>query len=234
MQRVIGKKLPGNNKELYDYWHDKVMLKRLDLIGSANHIQAQTLRHECTNYDELLSANEFSSLHGSYRDTVAAIIKYECTMRVLQRRCGLLDDHSKELTDRLVRTAVSENKLQDLIRKLQEKLFGKDKRIAHQETKIKTLEAQVEYLVAKDGISGIQEELDNTLKKLEQEQKHRTRLAKNNQVLGGRLSWANRWRSQRDEARAELEKQLLVNRDLEKEIQQLKVKIEKNPITMNE
>ena len=210
------------------------MLKRLDLIGSANHIQAQTLRHECTNYDELLSANEFSSLHGSYRDTVAAIIKYECTMRVLQRRCGLLDDHSKELTDRLVRTAVSENKLQDLIRKLQEKLFGKDKRIAHQETKIKTLEAQVEYLVAKDGISGIQEELDNTLKKLEQEQKHRTRLAKNNQVLGGRLSWANRWRSQRDEARAELEKQLLVNRNLEKEIQQLKVKIEKNPITMNE
>ena len=83
-------------KSPFDYWHDRVQLTNLKRLGAREHVTTQELRHECTNYDELRRLKAVQELDELERCRVIAIIKYECTAKVLQRRTGLLRDYARQ------------------------------------------------------------------------------------------------------------------------------------------
>jgi len=45
-----------NNQPLHKYWKGKVIVKREAIVKSKNHIKAYKLRHEYTNYDQLINS----------------------------------------------------------------------------------------------------------------------------------------------------------------------------------
>ncbi|MDZ8104894.1 MAG: hypothetical protein RM338_04620 [Nostoc sp. DedQUE12a] len=118
-----------DSKALFDYWHDRVRLKNHELIADTQHVPTQKLRHECTNYDELRSIPEVQQLDELERSRVIAVIKYECTAKVLQNRAGRLRDRAHELEVVSHEQDQQKSKLLGLINALREKLFGKDKEI---------------------------------------------------------------------------------------------------------
>ena len=67
----------ANQKDLFDYWHDRVQIRNLDLIASKQHVPTQVLRHECTNYDYLRRLPAVLALDDLERCRIIAIIKYE-------------------------------------------------------------------------------------------------------------------------------------------------------------
>ena len=78
----------ADQKALFDYWHDRVLLTNLKRLGAREHVTTQELRHESTNDDELRQLKAVQELDELERCRVIAIIKYECTAKVLQRRTG--------------------------------------------------------------------------------------------------------------------------------------------------
>jgi hypothetical protein len=78
----------ADQKALFDDWHDRVRLTNLKRLGAREHVTTQELRHECTNDDELRQLKAVQELDELERCRVIAIIKYECTAKVLQRRTG--------------------------------------------------------------------------------------------------------------------------------------------------
>ncbi len=137
-----------DSKALFDYWHDQVRLKNEDLIAAPGHIQTFELRHKCTNYDGLWQSNAVQALEEPERSKVIAIIKYECTAKVLQRRSGLLRDRAHHYKTAYQELDVKGSRLLKLIKALQEKLFGKDKEIEGLQTRITALVAENEALRA--------------------------------------------------------------------------------------
>ncbi|BCL37115.1 hypothetical protein [Nostoc sp. MS1] len=200
-----------DSKALFDYWHDRVRLKNQELIAEPQHVPTQKLRHECTNYDELRSIPEVQQLDELERSRVIAVIKYECTAKVLQHRAGRLRDRAHQLEAACHEQDQQKSKLLGLIKALQEKLFGKDKEIERLEARIASLEAENEAFRSEAENSKAEAELRTELEQLKKEynavEKRRLELAKNNQSLGGRLSHTKRYKQQRDEARALVEQQ---------------------------
>jgi hypothetical protein len=123
-----------DNKALFDYWHDRARLQNYDLIAAPGHVQTQMLRHECTNYDELRFGPAVQKLDEPERSKIIAIIKYECTAKVLQHRAGCLRDRAQELEEACCQRDQQKSRLINLIKALQEKLFGKDKEIKRLQT----------------------------------------------------------------------------------------------------
>ncbi|MBD2412767.1 hypothetical protein FACHB389_07130 [Nostoc calcicola FACHB-389] len=193
-----------DSKALFDYWHDRVRLKNHELIADTQHVQTQELRHECTNYDELWRSSEVQRLDEPERSRVIAIIKYECTAKVLQHRAGRLRDRAHELEAACHEQDRQKSKLLGLIKALQEKLFGKDKEIKRLEARIASLAIENEALRSEAENSKaeaeLRTELENLKKKYNAVEKRRQELAKNNQSLGGRVAHTKKYKQQRDEA----------------------------------
>ncbi len=193
-----------DSKALFDYWHDRVRLKNYELIAAPGHVQTQELRHECTNYDELWRSSEIQRLDEAERSRVIAIIKYECTAKVLQNRAGRLRDRAHELEAACHEQDQQKSKLLGLIKALQEKLFGKDKEIKRLEARIASLAVENEALRSEAENSKAEAEfrteLENLKKKYNAVEKRRQELAKNNQSLGGRVAHTKKYKQQRDEA----------------------------------
>ncbi|OUL22279.1 hypothetical protein [Nostoc sp. 106C] len=193
-----------DSKALFDYWHDRVHLKNYELIADTQHVPTQKLRHECTNYDELWRSLEVQRLGEPERSRVIAIIKYECTAKVLQNRAGRLRDRAHELEVACHEQDQQKFKLLALVNALREKLFGKDKEIKRLEARIASLEAENEAFRSEAENSKaeaeLRTELENLQKKYHAVEKRRQELAKNNQSLGGRVAHTKRYKQQRDEA----------------------------------
>ncbi|UIE36011.1 hypothetical protein [Leptodesmis sichuanensis] len=88
-----------DDKALFDYWHQRVELRNTHLLDSPEHLKTPTLRHEYTNYDDLRFLREVQQLDELERSKVIAIIKYECTAKVLQHRASRLRDRANKLED---------------------------------------------------------------------------------------------------------------------------------------
>ncbi len=227
-----------NSKVLFDYWYDRVQLRKYELIEASGHVKTHELRHECTNYDDLRLSSEVQVLGEPERSKIIAIIKYECTARVLQYRAGRLRERANKLEDAFDELDQQKSKLLNLIKALQEKLFGKDKELKKLEAQIAVLEAENEALRAESENDKAYAELlakfEQLKKQYEVIEKRRQELAKNNQSLGGRVAHTKRFRQERDEARAlaEDQKQQIMtlteeNRHLHEENERLHSKLEK-------
>jgi regulator of replication initiation timing len=212
----INSYLPSNrtmddSKTLFDYWHDRVRLRNPETIAAPSHVQTQTLRHECTNYDDLWRSPAVQRLDEPERSKVIAIIKYECTTQVLQNRAGRLRDHANELEEACYERDQQKSRLLSLIRALQGKLFGKDREIERLETRITSLKIENEALrtEAENGKAEaeLRIELEQLQKRYDAVEKRRQELAQNNQSLGGRVAHTKRYKQQRDEAKALVEQQ---------------------------
>ena len=211
MSNELNTKILNNNKALFDYWHKEVRLKNLKTISAEGHVTTPELRHECTNYDELCRRPGVIELDDAQKNRVITIIKYECTAKVLQRRAGILGKRAQELEERFSEQKVYKNKLEKFIRILQQKLFRKDDLIKSLEAKIKVLETKVEALETGQELATIKQNFA-------EEKARRERLATNNKKMGGRLSWAKRWKNQRDQYLLELEKTKAIVAELQQEL----------------
>ncbi len=227
-----------DSKELFDYWHGQVRLKNLGLIAAQQHIATQQLRHDCTNYDDLRASREVQWLDEPERSRVIAVIKYECTAQVLQRRAGILKDRVTQLQTATHEAEHQRSRLLALIRVLQEKLFGKDQAIQKLQHQVSVLEAENETLKAEaeseKAYAEVNQQLEQLRKEFEKVAQRRQQLAKNNQRLGGRVAHTNRFRQERDEARTavqELRQQLAQvtqeNQRLRQENEELRLELSK-------
>jgi chromosome segregation ATPase len=232
MVALKGNSIMDDNKALFDYWHDRVQLKNHAKIAAiAQHIPVHELRHECTNYDTLRQSTEVQKLADPERSHNIAIIKYQCTAKVLQYRAGCLRDRANELEDSSKKIHQQKSQLLHLIKALQEKLFGKDQELQKLETRITSLSAENEALRSELESTKAAEELHKELEQLKKQyktvEKRRRELAKNNQSLGGRVAHTERYKRERDEARAlvaEKKRQIL---NLTQENQELRATNEK-------
>jgi hypothetical protein len=216
----------ADQKALFDYWHDRVRLTNLKRLGAREHVTTQELRHECTNYDELRRLKAVQELDELERNRVIAIIKYQCTAKVLQRRTGLLRDYARQCEEQALDHRQKEGGLRALISKLKDILKGKDVTIVRLEARIKALQAANEVLRTEQQQSKAERERDNELEALqrayEAEVERRKQLAKNNQSLGGRVAHTNRYRRERDELREALRIERQTSQALRRELEQLR------------
>lgn len=215
-----------NQKDLFDYWHDRVQIRNLDLIASRQHVPTQKLRHECTNYDYLRRLPGVLALDDLERCRVIAIIKYECTAQVLQRRTGLLRDYAKQCREVAAEQQQERSNLLGLIARLKEFLRGKQVIIDRLEERIQILEADNAALVAEQQQSKANEQIQQELEALQlrynEVEERRQRLAKNNQSLGGRVAHTNRYKRKRDELAEALRQEREVTKSLKRQIEQLR------------
>ena len=216
----------SNQKDLFDYWHDRVQIRNLDLIASKQHVPTQTLRHDCTNYDDLRKLPAVLALDDLERCRNIAIIKYECTAQVLQRRTGLLRDYAKQCREVAAEQQQERSNLLGLIAKLKEFLRGKQIVIERLEERIRILEADNAALLAEQQQSKANEQFQQALEALQlrynEVEQHRQRLAKNNQSLGGRVAHTNRYRRERDELAESLRQERKLTKSLQLQIEHLR------------
>lgn len=215
-----------NQKGMFDYWHDRVQIRNLELIASKQHVPTHVLRHECTNYDYLRRLPAVQELENLERCRVIAIIKYECTAKVLQRRTGLLRDYARQCEVQALDHREKERGLLALITKLKDILKGRDVTILRLESRIKALQAENEVLRTEQQQSKAEQQLQNELDALqrafEAEVERRKQLAKNNQSLGGRVAHTNRYRRERDELSEALRIERQTSQALRRELEQLR------------
>lgn len=225
-----------SNKELFEYWHDRVEFRNEALIAKPTHVNTQTLRHECTNYDDLWRSSMVLSLPQLEQDRMVAVIKYACTSRVLQRRSTLLRKHIGEIESTLDDLEFKHSGLAKLLHRLKQALFGKEQEIKSLQTRVSALQTENEALKADAESSKAYAELLEEFEKLQKEfdkvSKRRKELAQNNQSLGGRVAHTKRFRRERDEAReilAEQKEQISqlqqLNQTLTEENQRMKVQL---------
>jgi hypothetical protein len=230
----------ADQKALFAYWHDRVQLTNLERLGAREHVTTQELRHECTNYDELRQLEAVRELDDLERNRVIAIIKYECTAKVLQRRTGLLRDYARQCEEQALEHRQKEGGLRALISKLKDILKGRDVKILRLESRIESLQAENEALRTEQQQSKAESHLRKKLDALQrafeaaeerrieaeeqklQEEERRKQLAKNNQSLGGRVAHTNRYRRQRDELREALRIERQTSQALRRELEQLR------------
>ncbi|MFM7676006.1 MAG: hypothetical protein ACKO5F_10580 [Synechococcus sp.] len=215
-----------NQKELFDHWLGRVVLKNLKRIGAQEHVTTQELRHDCTNYDQLRNLPEVQSLDELERCRMIAIIKYQCTAKALQRRTGLLRDYAKQCDENIHRQREARSRLGALLQKLKRALQGQSEKIQGLEAKLKALDAENAALRAElqesETVRKLRDDLDSLQRSFDAEVKRRKQLARNNQSLGGRLAHTNRYRKERDELREALQSERECNEALRRELEQLK------------
>lgn len=215
-----------DQKALFDYWHDRVRLKNLSRIAAQEHVPTPVLRHECTNYDELRRQKAVLELDELERCRVIAIIKYECTAKVLQRRTGLLSDYARQCEENTRTQQKDRSRLRALLHQLKEVLRGKQVMIDRLEARLQVLEAENAALRSEQQQSRaelqLQKELVALQRALEATEERRRQLARNNQSLGGRVAHTDRYRRQRDELQEVLKAERQTNRQLRGELERLR------------
>ncbi len=221
-----------SNKALFDYWHDQVRFKNEALMADPGHVPTQKLRHDCTNYDDLWQSAEVQALPKLELNRAVAVIKYECTAKVLQRRAGLLRDQVAAVEANYQELDEERSRLRKVIRLFQQKLFGKNQEAKQLQSQVTALKTENEALKADSEKSKAYAELLEEFEKLQKEfdavAKRRKELAQNNKSLGGRVAHTQRFRRERDEARdilAEQQEQIdqlkVLNKTLQTENEQL-------------
>lgn len=195
-----------SSKELFDYWYSQVRFKNEVLMADPGHIETFKLRHECTNYDQLWQSAEVQALPKLEKDRAIAIIKYECTAKVLQRRAGLLRDQISAVEASHQTLDAERSRLRKVIYLLQQKLFGKDQEVKQLQAKVAALTAENEAVKTDSEQNKAYVELLEDFESLQKAysaiETRKKALAKNNQSLGGRVAHTKRFRRERDEARA--------------------------------
>ena len=226
-----------SNKELFEYWHGRVEFKNEALIADPKHVNTQTLRHDCTNYDELWRSPTVLNLPQLEQDRMVAVIKYACTSRVLQRRAVLLRKHIGEIENSLSDLETKHTGLAKLLYKFKQALFGKEQEIKGLQNKISALKTENEALKAdaesSKAYAELLEEFDKLQKEFDKVSKRRKELAKNNQSLGGRVAHTKRFRRERDEARQERDEAREILAAHKEQIEQLQ-QLNKTLTTENE
>lgn len=227
----------NDSKALFDYWYEQVRLKNHELVQVAGHVETYKLRHECTNYDELRLSREVQLLEEPERSKVIAIIKYECTAKVLQYRAGRLRDRANQLSETCGELETQKTKLLRLIQALQAKLFGKDKELEQYKARIAILEAENAALQADAENSQAEVQLRTELEKLQKQydavEKRRRELAQNNKSLGGRVAHTQRYKRQRDEAMVQVKELRAQLQSLTHENQQLRAENDRLRLALN-
>lgn len=227
----------NDSKALFDYWYEQVRLKNHELVQVAGHVETYKLRHECTNYDELRLSREVQLLEEPERSKVIAIIKYECTAKVLQYRAGRLRDRANQLSETCGELETQKTKLLRLIQALQAKLFGKDKELEQYKARIAILEAENAALQADAENSQAEVQLRTELEKLQKQydavEKRRRELAQNNKSLGGRVAHTQRYKRQRDEAMIQVKELRAQLQSLTHENQQLRAENDRLRLAWN-
>ncbi|MBD1850256.1 hypothetical protein [Leptolyngbya sp. FACHB-711] len=227
----------NDSKALFDYWYEQVRLKNHELVQVAGHVETYKLRHECTNYDELRLSREVQLLEEPERSKVIAIIKYECTAKVLQYRAGRLRDRANQLSETCGELETQKTKLLRLIQALQAKLFGKDKELEQYKARIAILEAENAALQADAENSQAEVQLRTELEKLQKQydavEKRRRELAQNNKSLGGRVAHTQRYKRQRDEAMIQVKELRAQLQSLTHENQQLRAENDRLRLALN-
>ncbi|MEP0909530.1 hypothetical protein NDI45_01210 [Leptolyngbya sp. GB1-A1] len=227
----------NDSKALFDYWYEQVRLKNHELVQVAGHVETYKLRHECTNYDELRLSREVQLLEEPERSKVIAIIKYECTAKVLQYRAGRLRDRANQLSETCGELETQKTKLLRLIQALQAKLFGKDKELEQYKARIAILEAENAALQADAENSQAEVQLRTELEKLQKQydavEKRRRELAQNNKSLGGSVAHTQRYKRQRDEAMIQVKELRAQLQSLTHENQQLRAENDRLRLAWN-
>jgi chromosome segregation ATPase len=234
---------PKNHPQ-YRHWEQKVRLENQVLLGTSESLTVPEMRHQFTNYDDLLNSEEFRKLEGP--DSIAAYhsIRYTATSKALRHREYQLSEQRKILLEkreiynrgqkelkRLYDAKVSENKdlaerLRDAKIKLgnfdkewQEKILNLDdfhKNILEEKNK---LFLECEQL--KKDYSDALIKIKDLEKRLLETQGHRERLAKNNMSLGSYKGHFNR-------AQKKLSLTSLKNQELKSKLKEIQVYARKN------
>jgi chromosome segregation ATPase len=196
-----------DSKAAYLYWHEKVEFRNEYLIALPDHVETYTLRHECTNYDDLMKSYEVQKLKGFERGLAIAVIKYQCTSRVLQRRVTRLREQMDGIARRLNELDAEIERRSGIIQALQEIIFRKDKRIRELERQIARLKYELSELSEMSKQTEAYENiayqnLHTILENLKQRYKE---IAQKNRSLGGKVAHIERYKRERDEARARAE-----------------------------
>lgn len=209
----------GHHQELFTFWYQQVQLKNIELIHAEHHLPAYEIRHQCTNYDQLIQLPEIEALTGLERDRIFAIIKYQCTSKVLQRRASYFREKSLQIRQELEALNQQNQAHLNWIEQLKRLLFSKDIEIRQLKAQLALLEAEKEMLQAQKDEStaytDLLKEVERLQKQFSQEKKRREELGRNNQSLGGRVAHAQRWRRERDEAREQVKVLTQENRKLQ-------------------
>ncbi len=194
-----------NNQPLHLYWKEKVIVKRESISKAKHHIKAQKLRHEYTNYDQLIKSIELQRIEPLERSRRIAIIKYECTSQALQCVNGFIRDQLIEAKKASAKSEADVIRRDGIIAAIQKLLWGNEKEIKNlkdklheQDIEIRSLKEKLEQQNTEDEYLAEIKSLQN---KLEDEQRHRLRLAKNNQRLGGKVSSYKQIKAQLEEFR---------------------------------
>ncbi len=226
-----------SNKELFEYWQERVVFRNTDLISNPDFVGTTTLRHDCTNYDELWKSPTVLQLPRLEQDRMVAVIKYVCTSRVLQRRSNLLRSQITEIEDSYKQLEAERSNLERLIHRFKQALFGKEQAAEALQAKIKTLTTENEALKVEAETSKAYTELlekfETLQKAFNKESARRKQLGRNNQSLGGRVAHSKRYKRERDEARAilaeqveQIEQLIQLNNDLASENKKLNTQLD--------
>jgi len=215
-----------NNQPIHLEWKGKVHLKHKELSEESKHIEAFKVRHEYTNYDQLINSIELQRLEALERSRTVAIIKYECTSQALQFRNGIIREQCLEAKKQSAKLAKDLKTHKGLIGAIQKILWGNEKKIRSLNAIID--EKVLEITSLKDGIeeekvaNDYTEEIATWKKRFEEEEKRRQELGKNNQRLGGRLSHAERNKEKLDLVSNMLDESEILNIQHSKDLETVK------------
>tara|TARA_X000001036_G_scaffold380573_1_gene372053 strand:- start:147 stop:905 length:759 start_codon:yes stop_codon:yes gene_type:complete len=217
--------LDNNNQPLHEYWGEKVKIRRRELQGKT-YIEAYKVRHEYTNYDQLINSIDLGKLEELEKSRLIAIIKYECTFRALQ--C-VNDSINKSLVEAQldIKKIEEDNKeLKGWYKQLLAKIFSGKNENKLLEAKLKEREIEIISLKEKKQEDQVntdyQKEINSWKKKFEDEQVKRIRLGRKNQSLGGRVSHAKKWKEERDLFNNLLDQEEIKNIQLSSELERTK------------
>tara|TARA_Y100001968_G_scaffold235700_1_gene218899 strand:- start:565 stop:957 length:393 start_codon:yes stop_codon:yes gene_type:complete len=92
-----------NNQPLHEKWSEQVSINKQKLSNQKGHIEAYKIKHNFTNYDELINSINLDNISAIEKSRQIAIIKYECTSKALQFRNGALKDQYVEAEKLILR-----------------------------------------------------------------------------------------------------------------------------------
>ena len=204
-----------DNELIHRYWRDKVEVDRERLLKAKEHIPAYEIRHEYTNYDDLINLPKVVFLDPIQKGRVISIIKYQCTSQAIQCVNWEIRRQVKELRIAVEKLEADVNQRDGFIEWLKEILWGKDKEIKRLKTQLEKIKAEA-----------LREKYDQDRKKLIRDlQKNLDRLRKKNMEMGGKLSHYNRIKQERDDYRTLANKLEIEVVQLKKELSALETKL---------
>lgn len=161
--------------ELAQYWNDKACIVNAKPLSKIGYVKVAELRHEATNYDELLNSSEFKALDESDREVAYWIIKSACTTLVQQQRARVreqkiqrLEQGYKQSKDEITELQKGRHKDRSLIQRLMDALKLGNSRIQQLEQEnelaLKQIESQKLSLeLSEERNISFQEELERKI-----------------------------------------------------------------------